>query len=201
MRDTNGSRSEHHLLSCVSQMLNKANSTEITKGGNRSSPPPRRPSFFAQVSLPFFFCPLRYLSLSHSLTTSPSAIPPFLFLSLSGEEKQTAVRVRLADEFQMTLKGRGADQLSPEERPDTGARTCMKTSAQAASNKHGPLLDPHIHKRRVQLLFESILHLKSAYCQGEGSCVCASACVQSGSVGVCAHTSRTRGSVRAFAPM
>lgn len=77
----------------------------------------------AQVAFPFLFCPLRYLSLSHSLTTPP-ALPlhPSIPLPLSGEEKQTAVRVRLADEFQMTLKGRGADQLSPEGRPVTNMR-------------------------------------------------------------------------------
>lgn len=73
------------------------------------------------------------ISITFSLinhTPTPSPLPPLhrrpsIPLPLSGEEKQTAVRVRLADEFQMTLKGRGADQLSPEKRPDTNTtRTC-----------------------------------------------------------------------------
>lgn len=133
MRDTNGSRSEHHLLSCVFQMLNKPNTTEIPKAGIETVLH-RVAQVFVQVSLPFFFCPLRYLSLPHSLTTPPQPSPsPCLHSSstLSGEEKQTAVRVRLADEFQMTLKGRGANQLSPEERPHEfykSKRVCMKTS-------------------------------------------------------------------------
>lgn len=40
----------------------------------------------ARVALPFLFCPLRYLSLSH-LLPSPS-IPPFLFLSPERKNKQ-----------------------------------------------------------------------------------------------------------------
>lgn len=123
MRDTNGSRSEHHLLSCVSQMLNKPNSAETAKERIETVLCCFPPQVFTQVSLPFFFCPPQSLSLSHSLTTPPL---PSLHSSssLSGEEKQTAVRVRLADEFQMTLKGRGADQLSPEETLVTNMRAC-----------------------------------------------------------------------------
>lgn len=175
MRDTNGSRSEHHLLSCVSQMLNKPTSTETTTAGMEKSPPPLRPSLRpSRTSIPVLSSPI-------SITFSLIALPlhPSIPLPLSGEEKQTAVRVRLADEFQMTLKGRGADQLSPEERPVTDMRAaCMQTSTQRASNKYGHLVDPHVytHKRGLQLLFESILHLKSAYCQGEGS-VCVDLCI------------------------
>lgn len=175
MRDTNGSRSEHHLLSCVSQMLNKPTSTETTTAGMEKVLHHFRPSLRpSRTSIPVLSSPI-------SITFSLIALPlhPSIPLPLSGEEKQTAVRVRLADEFQMTLKGRGADQLSPEERPVTDMRAaCMQTSTQRASNKYGHLVDPHVytHKRGLQLLFESILHLKSAYCQGEGS-VCVDLCI------------------------
>lgn len=93
-------------------MLNKPKSTETHKGGNRNSPLPKLSPSLTSILL---------LSFPISITFSLINHTPFRHLSiplgLSGEEKQTAVRVRLADEFQMTLKGRGAEQLTPEERP------------------------------------------------------------------------------------
>lgn len=68
------------------------------------------------------------ISITFSLINHPP-LHPSILLPLSREEKQTAVRVRLADEFQMTLKGRGADQLSPEGRAAT-------TRVHVDENKH-----------------------------------------------------------------
>lgn len=105
------------LLFCVFQTPDKSKTAlRPQRGTSRNGP--RLPS------LPFRFCPsltpILLLSSSISVTFSfinhtPVAIHPSIPLPLSGEEKQTAVRVRLADEFQMTLKSRKPGQLSLEE--------------------------------------------------------------------------------------
>lgn len=124
MRDTNGSRSEHHLLSCVSQMLNKPNSTETTKAGIETVLATSfRPSL---TSILLLSSPI---SITFSLINYNPSPSLHSSSSLSGEEKQTAVRVRLAYEFQMTLKGRGANQLSLEERLVTSTHACALKQA------------------------------------------------------------------------
>ena len=101
------------------------------------------------TSIPTLSSPISitFSLINHTPTPSPfPPHPPPIPPPLSGEEKQTAVRVRLADEFQMTLKGRGADQLSPEKRPDTyTTRTCCHQKNMARS------LNPHTygHTRNV----------------------------------------------------
>lgn len=73
----------------------------------------------------------------------------------------------------MTLKGRGADQLSLEERLVPNTRTCALIEAWEQHRKHMACSLPpkrtHTHRSRMQLLRESIMHLKAEYCQGEGS--------------------------------
>lgn len=112
--------------------------------GNGNSPALLRhlcpfPSF--QVQLAFFICLVWYLSLSHSLSHHPYCSILFFFsVSLSfspsfclspEREKQTVARVGLADEFQMTLKGKGADRLSPGE---TAGNPIKKNKTQCQIN-------------------------------------------------------------------
>lgn len=91
------------------------------------------PTFFFSRSLVHSFLSTSIsITLFHSLATPPFAVPT-IPAGLSGEEKQTAVRVRLADEFLMTLKGRGADSRSlPGKRGGLLQEVCacMKTSTE-----------------------------------------------------------------------
>lgn len=92
--------------------------------GNGNSPallwPLRPPSSFKSPTSILHLSSL--ISITFSLIKPPpSLLHSFLLhlslsLSLSPErEKQTAARVGLADEFQMTLKGKGADRFFPGE--------------------------------------------------------------------------------------
>lgn len=151
-------------------MLDKPNSNQTTRAGIETV----LHRLLPKVSLQIFFCPLWYLSLSHPLTATPPS-PSFHSFPLSRGEKQTAVRIGLPDEFQMALKDRRAERL-----PQWGRLVTHIVEKQAHKQHHmnmaHSMTAPPAPQSGVKLLFESILHFKSAYCQGEGSvcvrCVC-----------------------------
>lgn len=87
MRDPNGSRSKHHLLSCVSQMLNKANSAETTNAGMETVLRYFSPRFSPSLTSILHLSSL--ISITFSLIKQlPSPLPPFFFLSQERKNKQ-----------------------------------------------------------------------------------------------------------------